>query len=88
MPTISSIKYIQDAVFSGPFPSAFSEFGKYYGFSIAQKFIDEIFLELAPNEHIQRIPQSAKIERRPARFTFPSISFYLSEGNATAFWTR
>lgn len=52
MPTIPGIESVQDAVFSSPFPSAFAEFGKRLGFSIAQKFVDKILLKLASHEHV------------------------------------
>jgi hypothetical protein len=52
MPTIPGVKGIQGPVFSGPFPSAFVEFGERHEFSIAQELVDEILLELATYEHI------------------------------------
>jgi|GEM_PF-6459104 len=52
MPTIPGIESVQDAVFSSPFPGAFTEFGKRLGLSIAQKLVDEIFLKLASQEQV------------------------------------
>jgi len=88
MPTIPGVEGVQDAVFSSPFPGTFAEFGERHGFSIAQKLVDEILLELAAYEHIQHVSQSTKIEGRPTIFTFPSIFFYLPQGNTTAFRAR
>jgi hypothetical protein len=88
MPSVPCIKCIQDAVFPGPFPGAVTEFWKRLKLSATQKLVDEIILELAAYKHIQRFSQSPKIERCPAKFTFPSIFFYTSQGNTAAFWAR
>ena len=52
VPAVPGIEGVQDAVFSNPFPNAFVEFKKQLGYSIAQKFVDEIFLELLANERV------------------------------------
>jgi len=75
MPAIPGVKGVQDAVFSSPFPGTLAEFGERHGFSITQKLVDEILLELAAYEHIQHVPQLTKIEGCPTIFTFPSIFF-------------
>jgi hypothetical protein len=88
VPSVPCIKCIQDAVFSDPSPSTFTEFWKRLGLNATQKLVDEILLELTAHEHIQSVLQSTKIERCSARFTFPYFFFYLSKVNAATFWAR